>query len=568
MRQPAPAKSQYTPGRSEFWKTTTPRSDALVAPFVIVFLTDDRILITIAPLSSFSWAAPGDYMSNWIGYRWLQERYGIVPAQPFRTESSIQGSRSTVRQAGFSREFYPPAARPTDTLAGHLTFALKHEHAHLEFLARIFAAISSAEIEAWVKSEPTGQYARRTGFFYEYLTGRTLAFNGTAAGNYVDALDPDAYFTAARAVNNPRWRVRDNLPGNRDYCPIVLRTQKVREAEQYDCAQRLMQLEAEFGADILQRSAVWLTIKESRASFAIEHEGDAVDRVQRFAAVMESHCGRHEDPLTEKTLGELQSAILGPRATRYGLRHSPVFVGEVAGLREVVHYIAPHWHDTPALLAGLREFAARTTTNSSLVRAAVLSFGFVYLHPMSDGNGRISRFLINDTLRRDRAIPAPFILPVSATITSSVVRRRNYDEVLELFSRPLLRKYAGSWRFGPEQVADDGLRYNLQFDAYQDALPAWSYPDLTDHVEYLAQVLKDTLEHEMRDEAVFLRSLRAAREGIKRVLEGPDQDIDRMIRSIRENRGQVSNKLRGEFPLLKDEDVAAAIVETVRTAFS
>ena len=74
----------------------------------------------------------------------------------------------------------------------------------------------------------------------------------------------------------------------------------------------------------------------------------------------------------------------------------------------------------------------------NLLRAAALSFGFVYLHPMSDGNGRISRFLINDTLRRDRAVPAPFILPVSATITSTLARRQSYDEVLELLQPTLL----------------------------------------------------------------------------------------------------------------------------------
>jgi len=263
---------------------------------------------------------------------------------------------------------------------------------------------------------------------------------------------------------------------------LVLRTARVQQAEQYDCAQHLADLEVEFGADVLLRSVVWLTIKESRASFAIEHEEQHVDRVRRFAFAMEQHCGQGDDPLAEGALGELQSQILGPRATRYGVRRSPVFIGEADGFTEVVHYIAPHWDEAPALLSGLRSFATRTAGASPLVRAAVLSFGFVYIHPMSDGNGRISRFLINDALRRDRAIPAPFILPVSATITSTVINRRGYDQALELFSRPLMRKYAQAWRFGAEQVAEDGVHYNLQFDAYQDALPAWRYPDMTDHV--------------------------------------------------------------------------------------
>ena len=506
-------------------------------------------------------------MTDWIGYRWLAERYNVSAVQPFRAQSAIAGSRATVREGGYVREFYTPVARPANTLAGHLAFALKHEGIHLEFLARLFEVAPAAGLEAWIAAEPTGQYARRAGFLYEYLTGRQLAFPGVATGNYVTALDEKTYLTASQPVNNPRWRVRDNLPGTRDYCPLVLRTARVRQAEQYDCAQHLADLEVEFGADVLQRSAIWLTIKESRASFAIEHEEQHVDRVRRFAAVMEQRCGQYEEPLSEGALGALQAQILGPRATRYGVRRSPVFVGEVDGFTEVVHYIAPHWNDTPALLSGLREFASRTAGVSALVRAAVLSFGFVYIHPMSDGNGRISRFLINDVLRRDQAIPAPFVLPVSATIISSIVNRRGYDQVLELFSRPLMRKYAEAWRFGAEQVAEDGVHYNLQFDAYQDALPAWRYPDMTDHVEYLAEVVQTTIEQEMRKEANYLRNLRMARERIKMVIEGPDGDIDRILRSVRDNGGKVSNKLLREFPILADKAMTNEVEAIIQAVF-
>ena len=507
-------------------------------------------------------------MTDWIGYQWLAQHYGVRPVQAFRTDSAIAKSRATLREHGYVHESYPRVARPADTLAGHLTFALKHEGVHLEFLARLFDVALVADLEAWVAAEPTGQYARRAGFFYEYLTGRHLTFAGVVAGNYVAALDEGAYITATRPVNNPRWRVRDNLPGTRDYCPLVLRTERVRQAEQYDCTLHLRELEAEFGAEVLQRSAVWLTIKESRASFAIEHEEQDVDRVRRFAAVMEQRCGRDAEPLSQDALTELQTQILGPRAIRYGVRRSPVFVGEVDGFTEVVHYIAPHWDDAPALLTGLRAFAARTVGGSPLVRAAVLSFGFVYIHPMSDGNGRISRFLINDVLRRDQAVPDPFILPVSATITGSVVNRRGYDQVLELFSKPLMRQYHHAWRFGTEQVAVDGVHYNLQFDAYQDALPAWRYPNLTEHVEYLAQVVQATIEHEMRKEAGTLRSLRVARERVKQVIEGPDGDIDRIIRSVRENGGAMTKKLISEFPPLADEAVAGAVVAAVQGAFA
>ena len=115
-------------------------------------------------------------MPDPIGYRWLAERYAVAAVQPFRTTSTIGRSRATVRENGYVHEQYPPAARPAASLVGHLTFALKHEGVHLEFLARLFDVVPAAELEAWVAAEPTGQYARRAGFFYEYLTGVCLRY--------------------------------------------------------------------------------------------------------------------------------------------------------------------------------------------------------------------------------------------------------------------------------------------------------------------------------------------------------------------------------------------------------
>ena len=103
--------------------------------------------------------------------------------------------------------------------------------------------------------------------------------------------------------------------------------------------------------------------------------------------------------------------------------------------------------------------------------------------------------------------------------------------------------------------------------AYQDALPAWRYPDLTDHVEYLAQIVRLTIEQEMYKEAGYLRSLRAARERVKQVIEGPDSDIGRIIRSVRENGGQLSGKLLKEFPSLAQAPVGQQVVEAIEAVF-
>ena len=504
-----------------------------------------------------------------IGYQWLSSTFGVVPVHPFAIQSEIGRVRSTSTDGDIRRNTYPEPYRPAAGLVDHLTFAFRHEGVHLEFLARLYALPPvRAELEAWIAREPTGAYARRACFLYEWLMPEPLNAPGTTRGNYVDALN-SADFVVGAPINNARWRVRDNLPGNRDFCPVIRRVEAVQRAETYDLTARLAELEADYGIDLIMRSAVWLTVKESRASFLIEREQDHEDRIRRFAAVMESECGRHANPFEADTLDVLQRGILGQSALRYGIRRSPVYVGHIARYQPVVDYIAPHWQRIEAMLAGLARFLERTAGGASIVRAAAASFGFVYVHPMADGNGRISRFLINDILRRDGAVPAPIILPVSAAITHSTRDRAAYDKVLERFSRPLMKHYADRYTFGKSEVAEDGVEYNLHFQAYDDALPAWRYPDLTAHVAYLADVVDATLTHEMRTEARFLQANDHARRAIKDFLEAPDNDLDSIIRSVRQNGNSVSNHLRKRYPLLDDRpELSAQIVQAITGAFS
>lgn len=374
-----------------------------------------------------------------IGYVWLSREYGITPVQPFPVSSEIGKSRSTTQVGDLRNEVYQEVYRPQPQLSDHLAFALRYEGVHLEFLARLFAHEGAKKaLELWITREPTGIFARRACFFYEWLMSDELDVLPAKRGNYVDALNPEEYF-AGSAVNNPRWRIRDNLPGTNAYCPLIRRNQEVQAAERYDIAAKLEELESDFGIDLIMRSTVWLTVKESRASFLIEHEQDKEDRIRRFASIMETESGKHADPLLPEILEALQGEILGKTALRYGVRRSPVYVGHMAHYQPVVDYIAPHWDHTRSMLEGLSQFLLNTQGQSSIIRAAVASFGFVYVHPMADGNGRISRFLINDVLRRDGVLPAPIILPVSATITHSTQNKAAYDRVLERFSRPLMQ---------------------------------------------------------------------------------------------------------------------------------
>ena len=177
-------------------------------------------------------------------------------------------------------------------------------------------------------------------------------------GGYHDAISADGLVAASpdQAALDKRWRNRDNMPGTRAFCPMIVRARAGSTALELDVRVLIHYLEVELGAELLLRSAVWITLRESRSSFEIEGEADKNDRIQRFADVLARRTGqRDKASLPDASLAELQREILGQRTTvqRVGLRQSPVFVGEVVRYREIVHYVAPPPEDLADMLAGL-----------------------------------------------------------------------------------------------------------------------------------------------------------------------------------------------------------------------
>jgi Fic family protein len=124
------------------------------------------------------------------------------------------------------------------------------------------------------------------------------------------------------------------------------------------------------------------------------------------------------------------------------------------------------------------------------MRSTVAAFGFVYIHPLADGNGRVHRFLVNDSLRRVGAVREPMILPVSSLIDRDATQRRAYERMLDVV-----------------------------FEGVEAARPAWRYLDLSAHVAYLADVVQRTIGEDMRAESRWLRSHAQARAAVKEIVE-------------------------------------------------
>ena len=316
---------------------------------------------------------------------------------------------------------------------------------------------------------------------------------------------------ADQVQKGQRWRVNDNLPGTRDFCPLVVKT------------------------DVIARRT-----------------------------------GQGELPLADHALALLQQEILGSvtTLTRLGIRQSPVFVGETVRYHEVVHYVAPPASDLARMLAGVPVFLARTRGQSPVLRSTVAAFALVYIHPLADGNGRVHRFLINDILRRDGAIPDPVILPVSAVISADTGERRAYEQILDRVSKPLMLRLRDQVSFASMQTHyPDGVASNLVFTEDDQARPLWRYPDLGAHVVYMSNVMRRTITEQMREESRYLRNHVQARQAIKEIIEMPDHQADRLLRSIEQNQGKLSHVMAKEMPALARPELWEAITVAVAEAF-
>ena len=156
------------------------------------------------------------------------------------------------------------------------------------------------------------------------------------------------------------------------------------------------------------------------------------------------------------------------------------------------------------------------------------------------------------------------ILPVSSFLASDAAERRAYGRILNVVSRPLMRTLAETYRFAKIPAPyPDGISSNFVFDGSASARHAWRYLGLSPHVAYMADVLERTIRGDMLEESRYLPSHGQARSASKEKVEMPDAQLDRVIRSIQSNKGEVSGTLRREAPILEQPGLWEEIVQAV-----
>jgi hypothetical protein len=489
------------------------------------------------------------------GYDCLIPRYtlSVIPNW-HQSAVGAGGPQRTVQEDGTVRELFPAVYWPGESLGDHLEFALKYDGTNLHILARLFAAVAPDELVQYIRSKPAGKYARRIWYFYELLTGSRLPLEKTAVGNYVDLLDPEEYYTApGRPVS--RQRVRDNLLGDARFCPIVRRTHRLSRFETSDFAQRSRKILEGYPLDILKRALAYLYTKESKSSFEIEHITPSADRTERFVSLLQ--LAEREDFFQKQALIDLQSRTVDERFAAKDYRGNQNYVGEtLAWRRERVHYVSPGPGDLPLLMEGMMASHARMSRRGAavhpVVHAAVVGYGFVFMHPFEDGNGRIHRFLIHNVLARRGFAPPGIIFPVSAAMLK---RLDAYNASLEAFSRPLMANV--------EYTLDEQGRmtvHNTTADFYR-------YIDLTPQVEALFDFIRETIDVELVEELRFLTNYDRTKHAIQMVVDMPDRLIDLFIRCCLQNHGKLSERKRPEFFSMLRDDEVAAMEKSVQEAY-
>lgn len=474
-----------------------------------------------------------------IGLIRLVRELGLsVPLPAVRSEV-VAGARRTRIVDGTIIEQYPPVYLPKN-LIGHLKFAMRHEPLDLAVLHAALKILGHRLLEDWVRQEHTSVFARRAWYLFELLTGRTLDVQDVPPTGYVSLLDPKIHVTGS-VIRARRQRVNDNLIGHAAYCPLIRRTEIIEQYSQMGLDKEARALVEGCDPTVIARAVDYLYTKETKSSYAIEGESASTERTERFVATL-SAAGDFK-ALDPESFVRLQNAIVDPRYAQKEWRRVQNWVGQTrSDFTERVHYVCPKPDDVPPLMAAWMRMLSRIYESrmDAVCAAAAASFGFVFIHPFDDGNGRIHRFLIHHILARLGFSPQGLLFPVSAVMLRD---RRAYDRVLSAYSSSVMRL----------------LQYEIdaqgQMNVQGETKHLYQYWDATPFAEYLYSCVEQAIRHDLKEEIGFLTIFDEAVRHTMEIVDMPDRRASSLVRFILLNKGRLGKNRREQFAELTDEEV-------------
>ena len=173
----------------------------------------------------------------------------------------------------------------------------------------------------------------------------------------------------------------------------------------------------------------------------------------------------------------------------------------------------------------------------------MIAFGFVFIHPFVDGNGRIHRYLIHHVLLRKEYVLKGIIFPVSAIILE---RLNEYRAVPEHFSRPRLDKV--EWK----PTSDNNV------EVLNETADLYRYFDATKQAELLYSCVQQTIEKTIPEEVAYLEKYDRLKYWLDNEFEMPDKTVALLVRFLEQGNGKLSERARTkDFQALTNDEIVS-----------
>ena len=474
-----------------------------------------------------------------VGYGAIIEAYKLAVPIPVKLTFI-----STKKRQFENNEWkvFPLRYLPEENLYKQITFALKYEGVDLLVFKKLFEVISSVEIVEIIQQENLGQYSRRIWFLYEWLMETKLNIPDLKTGNLVPVIDEKIQY-AIDGISSPRHKVINNLPGNQDFCPLIRKTEKLEKYIASNIRQEKSNYLNRVHKDILQRASSFLLLKDSKASFSIEGENPRNNRAARWGIAI-GQAGKNELSIAE--LNRLQQLVIeNDRFVKMGIRSQQGFIGDRdrATQEPIPDHISAKHEDLEKLMAGWLQ-TQKVLTESRMdpvLVAAKIAFGFVFIHPFVDGNGRLHRYIIHHVLSKTGYTEQEIIFPISASILTHI---KDYAKSLESYSHPILNFI--DWK--PSK--------NNNVEIFNDTIDYYRYFDATTQAEFLFQCVNDTMVNIIPNEVEYLKKYDVFKQFLDNKYEMPDNMISLIVGFLEQGNGILSERSRKkEFSVFTQKEV-------------
>jgi hypothetical protein len=481
-----------------------------------------------------------------VGYGAIIEAYKLAVPIPEKLTFI-----STKKRQFENKEWkvFPSRYLPEENLYKQITFALKYEGVDLLIFKKLFEVLKKTELEEMIQQEIQGQFSRRIWFLYEWLMETKLNLPDLKTGNLVPVVDEKLQY-AIDGVRSPRHKVINNLPGNQDFCPLIRKTERLEKYIESNIRQEKSKYLNRVHKDILQRASSFLLLKDSKASFSIEGENPRNNRAVRWGIAI-GQAGKNELSIAE--LNRLQQLVIeNDRFVKMGISSQQGFIGDRDRETQepIPDHISARHEDLDTLMAGWIQTQKVLTQSrmDPILVAAKIAFGFVFIHPFVDGNGRLHRYIIHHILSQTGYTEQGIIFPISASILTHI---KDYAKSLESYSHPILNFI--DWK--PSE--------NNNVEILNDTIDYYRYFDATAQAEFLFYCVNDTLVNIIPNEVEYLKKYDAFKQFLDRRFEMPDNMISLIVGFLEQGNGTLSVRSRKkEFsPLTQIE------VEEIETKF-